>query len=69
MITEQFKWKGNGSIEKFQGYPANYNATWPAGRYLASLSSTKDLLWLFGGYIAPYLNGDLSTFSDGMTLC
>ncbi len=71
MINEQFVWRGDGSILPTLGYPLQINATWPAGRYGASMWSSKNLLWLYGGC---YANGveslcfsDLSTYSiDGI---
>ncbi len=64
--NEQFKWRGNGSVSTLQGYPFALNAAWPADRDFAPLFSSKNLLWLFGGYYFTGELSDLSTFSDGM---
>ncbi len=61
MTIGQFRWRGYNIPT--QGYPL-INAVWPVGRYGAAMSSSKNLLWLFGGTgLIPY--NDLSTFSDG----
>ncbi len=67
MASEQFKWRGNGSISPSQGFPLVPGATWPTSHPAGALWSSKNLLWLFGGGSSSgYLSGDLSTYSDGM---
>ncbi len=65
MASEQFKWRGNGSISPTQGFPLEPSATWPVGHQAVAMWSSKNLLWIFGGANAAYHFGDLSTYSDG----
>ncbi len=68
MRSEKFIWRGNGTISSAQGFPSVSNASWPTGRGIAGLWSSKNLLWLFGGVNVVYYD-DLSTYSDGILFC
>ena len=65
MTSEQFFWRGNGTVA---GYPIFTESNWPAIRSAGSLWGSKNLLWLFGGSDTTVLFGDLSTFSDSMII-